>query len=262
MHDWELIIIDDGSADDLGTVIQALADQRVSLIRHDSNRGAAAARNTGIRASSGAFVAFIDSDDEWLPEKLHRQVAAMDARPRLGGLCTAFRLKRLRSGYVEDRHPRPTPTWLASLLDGCFVSPGTTLLARRECFDTVGLLEESLRRFEDWDWLLRLVEHYEFDCLSEVAAIINVGPSPSPSVIGHATRALEGRQVSRIRSMAGEAGVRRFRASLALERAHAAQSARNPLGAMSGIAEAALLSPTRTLDFLRRGLAKLGSRDL
>ncbi len=263
VDDWELIVVDDGSTDEVrSALVQAGADQRISLIRHDRNRGAAAARNTGIRAATGSFVAFIDSDDEWLPEKLHHQIDIMDARPRLGGLCTAFTLKRVQSGYAEDRRPRPTPTWLANLLDGCFVSPGTTLLARRECFHTVGLLDESLRRFEDWDWLLRLLEQYEFDCSSEVGAIVNVGAPPHPSIVMDETRELEKRQVSRIRGMAGEAGVRRFRASLALERANAALSGRRPLSAIAAMTEATLRSPARTIDFLRRGLARLESRDL
>src|SRR5690348_15078750 len=95
MADWELIVVDDGSADDPAGALAALSDARLRLLRHERNRGAAAARNTGIAAARAPLIAFLDSDDEWLPEKLARQVAAVErAGPALGALCTAFRLRR------------------------------------------------------------------------------------------------------------------------------------------------------------------------
>jgi len=80
--DWELIIVDDGSSDNLASVLQEHhADPRIRLIRHSKNLGEPAARNTGIEVAAGRFIAFLDSDDEWLPEKLERQLAAVMARP-------------------------------------------------------------------------------------------------------------------------------------------------------------------------------------
>ncbi len=77
-RDWELIIVDDGSVDDIAAAVGAFRNQtRVRLVRHPVNLGEPAARNTGITAASGRFIAFLDSDDEWLPEKLERQVAAI-----------------------------------------------------------------------------------------------------------------------------------------------------------------------------------------
>src|SRR6202043_1602231 len=126
--DWELIVVDDASTDDLAGAVTAVGDVRIRLLRHERNRGAAAARNTGIEASRAPLVAFLDSDDERLPMKLERQIAALDlARPSLGALCTAFTLRRVRTGYAEDRYPSPVGTWAESMLDGCFVSPGSTL---------------------------------------------------------------------------------------------------------------------------------------
>ena len=263
MGDWELIVVDDGSEDDLASVVDATSDRRVHLLRHRQNRGAAAARNTGIRAGRAPLVAFLDSDDVWLPEKLERQIAAIErSSGSLGALATAFRLVRMKTGHAEDRYPRGAPTWRSSLLDGCFVSPGSTLMARRECFDAVGVFDESLRRFEDWDWLLRLVERYEFDCLPEVLAIVNVGDHPEPSVIDKATRAMEARQAVRILAAAGPSGLRRFRASLALERANAAMAAKRHAAATVAIVQASLRSPRRTALFLARGLARLKTGDV
>lgn len=76
-EDWELIVVDDGSADNIADAVAAFGDDtRIRLVRHPVNRGEPAARNTGIAAASGRFIAFLDSDDEWLPEKLECQVAA------------------------------------------------------------------------------------------------------------------------------------------------------------------------------------------
>ncbi|HEX7970413.1 MAG TPA: glycosyltransferase family 2 protein [Stellaceae bacterium] len=263
MRDWELIVVDDASEDDLAGALAAFPDRRLRVLRHERNRGAAAARNTGIGAASDPLIAFLDSDDEWLPAKLERQIDAIErAGPSLGALCTAFRLRRVRTDHSEDRYPRATGTWAASLLDGCFVSPGSTLLARRQCFDTVGLFDESLGRFEDWDWLLRLVEHYAFECLPEILAIIHVGARPRPTIIDKATRDLEARQAARIRAMAGAKGLRRFRASLALERANAALDGGRYVAASVVMAEATLLSPPRALDFFARGLGRIRAGDV
>jgi glycosyltransferase involved in cell wall biosynthesis len=89
--DWELIIVDDASVDSeaLNLVVASFNDPRIRLLRHDTNRFAAAARNTGIRASRGAFVAFLDSDDEWFPEKLAIQLTAVEFDPGRDSLVHA-----------------------------------------------------------------------------------------------------------------------------------------------------------------------------
>jgi glycosyltransferase involved in cell wall biosynthesis len=259
--DWELIIVDDGSEDDLAAAIAAFPDERLRLQRHEHNRGAAAARNTGIGAARAPLIAFLDSDDEWLPAKLARQVDAIErAGPRLGALCTAFRLRRTRTGHSEDRYPSAARGWAAQLLDGCFVSPGSTLLARRECFDTVGFLDESLARFEDWDWLLRLVERYDFDCLPEILAIVHAGAPPRPSTVDKATRDFEARQAARMG--AGATCLRRLHASLALERSNAALAGGRYAAASVALAEAAFRSLPRTLAFLRRGFGRIRVGDV
>jgi glycosyltransferase involved in cell wall biosynthesis len=124
---------------------------------HPQNRGAAAARNTGIASSRGEFVAFLDSDDTWFADKLTRQVAAMQGQPPevAGHVCAYVCVK---PGY-RDRGIAPdwtAETFRRRQLFGCTCGPGTTLLCRREVFDTVGVFDEELRRLEDWDWILRL----------------------------------------------------------------------------------------------------------
>jgi glycosyltransferase involved in cell wall biosynthesis len=74
-QDWELIVVDDGSSDNTEEVVCSFQDPRICYISHEVNRGGSAARNTGIKVARGEYVSFLDSDDEWLPEKLEKQLA-------------------------------------------------------------------------------------------------------------------------------------------------------------------------------------------
>ena len=82
--DFELIIVDDRSSDDTQEVIRTFTDPRIRVIRHEANRGAAAARNTGISEARGEYIAFLDDDDECMPNRLADQVSVLDANPDVG----------------------------------------------------------------------------------------------------------------------------------------------------------------------------------
>ena len=263
-RDWELIVVDDGSTDDCAGAVRACGDPRLKLIRHPVNRGAPAARNTGVRAAAGRLVAFLDSDDEWLPGKLAAQVSALDQAPaRLGALSTGFVLHRVAGGGRFERMPvADSAGWLASLLDGCTVSPGSTLLVRRACFDEIGLFAEDLPRFEDWDWLLRLIEHYDFDCLPLLGAVIHVDGFPTRAKVRQAASLLWRRQRERVGRMGGPAARRRLRASLELECAVAALRTDAPAEAVVAGLAAAVWSPARVARLLGRGWQRLRQRDV
>ena len=261
--DWELILVDDGSRDASAEAALACGDPRVRVIRHAVNRGAPAARNTGIKEAAGRLIAFLDSDDEWLPGKLGPQVAALEAAPaRLGALCTGFVLHRVASGGRFERIPTANGTWFATLLDGCTVSPGSTLLARRSCFETVGLFAEDLPRFEDWDWLLTLIEQYDFDCLPIIGALVHLDGFPSHGKVREAADRLWHRQHQRVTRLGGKAARRWLRASLELECAVAARRTNAPGAAILAGLTAALWSPARVSRMLGRGWQRLRQRDL
>ena len=157
-RDLELIIVDDGSTDSTSAIVRGIADQRVRYCRLEQRRGAAAARNAGIALARGNLIAFQDSDDEWLPGKLGKQVRAMaEGGGSLGYSYSSFwhqtngLRERIPSSLQTARHG----STFHRLLHGNFI--GTpTLLVTRSCLELAGVFDETMRSLEDWDLVLRL----------------------------------------------------------------------------------------------------------
>jgi len=152
----EIIVVDDGSEpplhqDDLGPVNAA-----VRIIRHERNRGAAAARQTGVDAAQGDYVAFLDSDDIWLPEKLEKQTPFLPSldQPLVAVACGWWAVNGNSNRDRRERIPIPSadPRDFAS---GCWFAPGSTTILPRSAFDIVGPFDPKLKRLEDLDWFLR-----------------------------------------------------------------------------------------------------------
>lgn len=155
---FEVVVADDGSTDTTRAIVAAIADPRVRLVARASNGGAAAARNTGVAAARGRYIAFLDSDDVFLPGKLAAQHAALCAAGPAERLsCTAFRIELLDQGQIIDWYHKPDAATFDGLIKGCSLGPGSTLMAERRVFEEIGPLDTTLRRFEDWEWLLRYV---------------------------------------------------------------------------------------------------------
>lgn len=169
--DIEVLVVDDGSTDGTKAVLDGIADPRLQVLAQSKNAGASAARNIGLRAARGRLIAFLDSDDTWLPEKLARQVALLDAAPAGRDVsCTGVMLHLLDHGVTRERRVEDSSNWSHTIAIGCDLSPGTTLVAKREAFDRVGLLDESLPRFEDWDWMFRYTREGVIIAISEPLA--------------------------------------------------------------------------------------------
>ena len=167
--DWELIAVDDGSTDDSAAVLEAFGDPRIRVLRHDTNRGPGAARNTALAAARGEFFALIDSDDEWLPGKLDAQLA----RLRECDLCGCEYWLVDDAGEQRVRLPEP-PSWAEVLHTKCELGNGTTLVVRRDVVDAVGPFDEKLRLYEDWDWVLRMVARFRYAVVPEPLARVHV----------------------------------------------------------------------------------------
>jgi glycosyltransferase involved in cell wall biosynthesis len=249
---FEIIVVDDASTDDLSTALAALSPSNLHRITHSTNRGAAAARNSGIAAATGEFVALLDSDDAWYPEKLAAQVAAMrDQPPDVVGAVCAYDC--VKPGFPA-RHIVPEWTRLTFRqvqLLGCTCGPGTTLLCRREVYAEIGPYDEKLRRLEDWDWLLRLAEKdYRLLAMPETLAWVDVGVSRSRRQIDAALQRIRQRHETAIAAQ-GRTARRIFGATLHLEAASAAFGDGAYVQALLETVRALAAHPLRGAEFYR-----------
>jgi glycosyltransferase involved in cell wall biosynthesis len=154
----EVIVIDDGSSDDTAKLIQT----EFSEVRyyHQENCGVSSARNLGIQHATGDWIAFLDSDDEWLPEKLARQIAALNANPE-STICHTEE-QWIRNGVRVNpakQYAKPGGWIFTQCLPLCAISPSTVLI-HRSVFDDVGYFDTNLPACEDYDLWLRITANY------------------------------------------------------------------------------------------------------
>ena len=167
--EFEIIVVDDASPEPMQGVIDSLQAVDISLLIHKQRRGAAAARNTGIRAAKGEFIAFLDDDDQWLPTKLEVQINKFkDAAPETGLVyCGHVVISDLTGNVVATRIPAAPPIGYVELLRST-VFPTSVPLIRKSCFDKVGLFDETLPGTQDRDMWLRLARRFRFDFVPDV----------------------------------------------------------------------------------------------
>lgn len=178
--DVEIIVVDDASIDETATVCQTLAG--IKYIRLERNQGVAGARNVGILASTGKYVAFLDDDDLRLPGSLDLQAAALEANPEAGFVCGAM--------VMADQDYRTTgETFLPNQTSGDVfwelleldfpVMPLSTLI-RKECLLGIGLLNPHLGGIDDWDLFVRLAEIYPVLVIDQPMGVYRQ-PTPTSS---------------------------------------------------------------------------------
>lgn len=177
----EIIVVDDGSTDGTAQVAQR---SDVAYF-YQKNQGPPAARNRGIRACRGDFIAFLDSDDVWLPEKTQRQVELLQSNPRLGFVLCRMRT-RLAPGtewpgtLQRDYYEQNPPAWVPS-----------GMIARREVFDVVGEFHTGFPTGDDSDWFFRATDlGIEHEVLDEVLLEKTVRPGSVTSYVDDSQRSL------------------------------------------------------------------------
>lgn len=167
--DLEVIVIDDGSTDNTCQKIQAINDSRVKLFPYE-NGGVAKARNRGIAKAEGQYIAFLDHDDWWTPNKLEDQVSALEKTPD-AGVAYSWTINM----YSEEnpvRYVKSPPVYFqgnvyGQILLSNFVGSGSNLLARREAIQSVGEFDAAPLSNEDWDYYIRLAAQWSFVVVPE-----------------------------------------------------------------------------------------------
>lgn len=194
LGDFEIIVVDDCSSDDTAARVDAFSDPRVSYLQQPSNRGGAVARNAGIRAARGEFVAFLDSDDLWLPEKLEKQIDGMRAAGSDFGLSYTWLRCVDDDGQETMRiHPDIDGDCFERMLVSNFIGSFSNLVVRRELLVEEGGLDENFRSCQDWDLLIRLCRRARVHCqrdylvlyLQSVTDKVRISTNPRSVVQGH-----------------------------------------------------------------------------
>jgi glycosyltransferase involved in cell wall biosynthesis len=190
LRDFELLLGDDASTDGTWDVVRREFPE-AKLARLSVNSGAAAARNAALRVATGEFLAFLDSDDEWLPGKITAQLDFLEKNPGLAACACAHVFSR-RDGSRRDVRVENPADWRVALHAGQWFHGASTPLVRRSVLESVGLLDESLRVLEDWDWMLRIAQRHRIHVLPEPLAVIHEnGPSDADHTLISTKRFLE-----------------------------------------------------------------------
>ena len=170
--DWELVIADDGSDRETRSYLQSLTESpRVRILLRPHCGVPAVVRNAGLAEASGAYVAFLDSDDEWMPQKLERQLTALRARPERRWSYTGYLLiddagtAKPRTAYQE--RARPQGSILAALLANDVDIWTPAVVVERKLLVHLGGFNPRLVLFEDYDLWLRLATQSDIDLVDE-----------------------------------------------------------------------------------------------
>ncbi|MGI4993406.1 glycosyltransferase family 2 protein [Halobacteriovorax sp. GFR7] len=172
-QNFELIVVDDGSSDNSKDIVESFSDERIKYI-FQQNRGVSAARNLGVIQSSGNYIAFLDSDDEWSENKLQRQLSLLEN--------TKLRLCHtgehwLRDGEVVKQkkvHQKVGGDMFIRSLKNCVISPSSVLM-ERSLFEEMGGFNEDFIVCEDYDLWLKITSLYEIGFLEEAFVIKHAG---------------------------------------------------------------------------------------
>ncbi len=175
LSDIEVIVVDDASDDETSSILESYSDQ-IQFYSHSTNKGGSAARNTGIKAASGEYIAFLDSDDTWDPTKLEKQVELLERRSSewVAAYC-GFKQKRSSSivEFVDKHFPRKTgkeggQELIVDILMRRFAHGGaSTLLVDRLTVEAIDGFDERFQRHQDIEFLIRLLQRGKMAYVSE-----------------------------------------------------------------------------------------------
>ena len=184
-RNFEIIVVDDCSSDNLAEVVAQFNDQRINYIRHEINRGASTARNTGLKIAKGEYVAFLDSDDEWFADKLQKQVDVFNKSHLNTGLVyTGLRwIQESDKTVIQEKIPNHRGNIHQDLLNGSCIESLSTPLIKTVVAREAGDFDESLPARQDWDFWIRISEKSTIDFVPEVLVNYFIHPNSISSSI-------------------------------------------------------------------------------
>ena len=192
-QNYEIIVVDDASDDDTKDIVNQYHDQRIKYIKHNKNYGPSQARNTGIKASQGTYIAFLDSDDVWMPDKLEAQINVfMNGPENLGLVHTSMQTfdEKTQKISVGPSHPYRGQV-LEDLLRANQVG-NSSVMIKREYLDKAGDFDVSMRGCEDWDMWIRVSRSCLFEFIDKELVIFTAHSSNSSADM---RRMISGREI-------------------------------------------------------------------
>ena len=166
--DLEIIVVDDCSSDNTSEVMRTLDARQTKYIRHTERRGGSAARNTGIETAKGEYIAFLDDDDEWLPDKLCRQISVFQRERGLGMVYSGYsEINDHDKRTVRVYHPRGSGCIYKDVLRSNCIGTTSTAVLKTECLRTLGGFDVSLPASQDWDLWIRVAREYQVDHVAD-----------------------------------------------------------------------------------------------
>ncbi|MGD7037002.1 glycosyltransferase family 2 protein [Methylotuvimicrobium buryatense] len=175
---FELIVVNDGSTDNTEKIIQNYSDTRIRLISQ-RNGGLSHARNTGIQSSQGNYIAFLDADDYWLPEKLSQQIDFLQKNPDIGFCSTNTRVETPDGQFLNDwQCPVIEYSTLHTLFkqNASVAGSGSSVMVRKELQIKAGGFDETLKSLEDIDMWMRYAALSEYRCIPDTLTVITKRP--------------------------------------------------------------------------------------
>jgi glycosyltransferase involved in cell wall biosynthesis len=187
-NDFEIIIINDGSRDETLELIQDLQEKHLKIFSYE-NGGLPIARNRGMSHAAGEFIAFLDADDLWTPDKLELQVAALKQHPKAGvAYSWTYFMDVNEQGEPISFLPSPQYPFqnnvYKNLLISDFIHSGSNTLIRREALNSVGEFDTTLKSCEDWDYWLRLATCWHFVVVPKYQIFYRRTPGAMSSKVG------------------------------------------------------------------------------
>jgi glycosyltransferase involved in cell wall biosynthesis len=167
--------VDDASNDSTKEVTMNIKDNRINYIRHNIRKHASAARNSGIKLAKGTFIAFLDDDDEWAPQKLKKQIDLINKTKSNVGLIYCW-IDYVNNDIVLNRYsPKLRGNIFDEMLDKQAIGNSSTILIKRKVIENIGFFDESLPRGNDGDYIRRICRKYDVDYVPEVLVKAHVG---------------------------------------------------------------------------------------